>query len=203
MNQSSWFWACWAEQQKHVCKPPVYFVSAQGACQLIPVISLSTQYKQEQLYFCISNVSHWHGLIATHCTDAVPPVAYVSLHNRSLMLRIQVMPFTQHRFNTEQSVRDLGHSQLFRWRLIEPAAIHMQQRSQNLVKPAPPPYYCGNIVVLFIVLYCITIATVSRLTHPVAGTTSHTTHHTTHLSSQAASLYSLLFSCSTFPLMCT
>ena len=50
----------------------------------IPLISLSTQYKQEPLYFHISNISHWHGLIAMHCTNAVPPAAYVSLHDRSL-----------------------------------------------------------------------------------------------------------------------
>ena len=85
--------------------------------------------------------------------------------------------------------------------MIEPAAIHMQQCSQNLVKPAPPPYYCGNIVVLFIVLYCITIAAVSRLTCPVTGTTSHMTHHAMQLLSQAACLYSLLFSHSTLLLM--
>ena len=129
-----------------------------------------------------------------HCTDVVPPVAYTSLHDRLLMLHIQVMPFTQHCFNTEQSVRDLGHFQQFRRRLIEPAAIHMQWRSQNLVKPVPPPYYCDDIVVLFIVLYCITITVVSRLTCPVAGTTSHTTHRAARLLSQVASLYSLLFS---------
>ena len=138
-----------------------------------------------------------------HCTDTVPPIAYTSLHNRLLMLCVQVMPFTQHRFNTEQLVHNLGHFQQFRRRLIEPAAIHTQRCSQNLVKPAPPPYYCDDIVVLFIVLYCITITAVSCLTCPVAGTTSHMTHHTTHLSSQAASLYSLLFSCSTLLLMCT
>ena len=167
------------------------------------MISLSTQYEWEQLYFCISNISHWRGLTATHCTNVVPPVAYASLHDCLLMLRIQVMPFTQHHFNTEQSVCDLGHFQQFRWHLIEPVAIHMQQHSQNLVKPAPPPYYCDNIVVLFIVLYCITIATVSCLTCPVAGTTSHTTHCAMCLLSQAASLYSLLFSCSTLPLIHT
>ena len=167
------------------------------------MISLSTQYKQEQLYFCISNVSHQHGLIAMHCTDAVPPVAYASLHDCSLTLHIQVTPFTQRHFNTEQSVCDLGHFQQFRWCLIEPVAIHTQWRSQNLVKPAPPPYYCDNIVVLFIVLYCITIATVSCLTCPVADTTSHTTHRAMCLLSQAASLYSLLFSCSTLPSICT
>ena len=164
------------------------------------MISLSTQYEWEQLYFCIS---HRCGLIATHCTNVVPPIAYVSLHNCSLMLHIQVTPFTQHHLNTEQSVCDLGHFQQFRRHLIEPVPIHMQWCSQNLVKPAPPPYYCDNIVVLFIVLYCITIVAVSCLTCPVAGTTSHTTHRTMCLSSQVASLYSLLFSCSTLPLIRT
>ena len=138
-----------------------------------------------------------------HCTDVVPPTAYVSLCDCSLTLRVQVTPFAQCCFNTGQSVCDLGYFHLFRRRLIEPAAIHMQQCSQNLVKPAPPPYYCDDIVVLFIVLYCIRIATVSRLTHPVTGMTSHMTHHAVCLSSQAASLYSLLFSRSTLPLVCT
>ena len=145
------------------------------------MISLSTQYEREPLYFHISNVSHWRGLIATHCTDAVPPAANTSLRDHSLMLHIQVTLFTQHRFSIEQSAHDLGHFQQFRWRLIEPARIHTQQRSQNLVKPVPPPYYCGDIVVLFIVLYCITLTVVSCLTCPVAGMTSHTTHHTTWL----------------------
>ena len=86
------------------------------------------------------------------------------------------MLFAQYCFNTGQSFCDLGHFQQFRQRLIEPAAIHMQWCLQNLVKPALPPYYCGDIVVLFIVLYCIRIAVVSRLTRPVAGTTSHMTH---------------------------
>ena len=167
------------------------------------MISLSKQYEWKPLYFHISNVSHQHGLIAMHCTDAVPPTAYVSLRDCSLTLCIQVMLFTQYRFNTGQSFHDLGHFQQFRQRLIKPAAIHMQCHSQNLVKPAPPPYYCGDIVLLFIVLYCIRIAAVSRLTHPVAGMTSHTTHCATRLSSQAASLYSLLFSHSTLLLMCT
>ena len=103
--------------------------------------------------------------------DVVPPAAYVSLHDHLLMLRVQVTLFAQCHFNTGQSVCDLGHFQQFRRRLIESAAIHMQRRLQNLVKPVPPPYYCGNIVVLFIVLYCIRIAMVSRLTCPVAGTT--------------------------------
>ena len=119
------------------------------------------------------------------------------------MLRIQVMLFAQYCFNTGQSFCNLGHFQQFRQHLIEPATIHMQRHSQNLVKPALPPYYCGDIVVLFIVLYCIRIAVVSRLTRPVAGTTSHMTHRTTWLLSQAASLYSLIFSHSTLPLMCT
>ena len=138
-----------------------------------------------------------------HCTNTVPPAAYASLHDCSLMLCIQVMLFTQHRFSIEQLVCDLGHFQQFRRHLIEPAGIHMQWRSQNLVKPAPPPYYCGDIVVLFIVLYCITLTAVNCLTCAVTGTTSHTTHHTAWLSSQAACLYSLLFSCSTLLLMCT
>ena len=138
-----------------------------------------------------------------HCTNAVHPAASMSLCNHSLMLCAQVMPFTQRHFNTEQSVCNLGHFQQFRRRLIEPTAIHMQWHSQNLVKPAPPPYYCDYIVVLFIVLYCITIAMVSHLTRPVAGMTSHTTHHAAQLLSQAASLYSLLFSHSTLPLMHT
>ena len=153
--------------------------------------------------FCISNVSHWCGLITTHCTDAVPPAAYVSLRDCSLTLCVQVTPFAQWCFNTGQSVHDPGHFQQFRRCLIELAAIHTQRRSQNLVKPAPPPYYCDDIVVLFIVLYCIAITTISCLTRPVAGTTSHTTHRATQLSSHAASLYSLLFSCSTLPLMHT
>ena len=127
-----------------------------------------------------------------HCTDVVPPAAYTSLHDHSLTLHIQVTLFTQQHFNIEQSVHDLGHFQQFRQHLIEPATIHTQWHSQNLVKTAPPPYYCDNIVVLFIVLYCITIASVSHLTHPVTGMTSHTTHWATQLSSQAASLYSHL-----------
>ena len=167
------------------------------------MISLSKQYKWKPLYFCISNISHQCGLIAMHCTNMVPPTAYASLHNCLLMLCIQVMPFTQCCFSIEQLVHDLGHFQQFRWRLIEPARIHMQQHSQNLVKPVPPPYYCDDIVVLFIVLYCITIAMVSCLTYPVAGMTSHMTHCATQLSSQVASLYSLLFHCCTLPLMHT
>ena len=125
-----------------------------------------------------------------HCTDAVPPTAYESLRDHSLMLRVRVTLFAQYHFNAGQSVRNLGHFQQFRQRLIKPATIHTQWRSQNLVKPAPPLLYCGDIVVLFIVLYCITIATVSRLTHPVTGMTSHMTHHSAWLSSQVASLYS-------------
>ena len=167
------------------------------------MISLSTQYEWEPLYFHIPNVSHRRGLIATHCTDAVPTAAYVSLRDRLLMLRVQVTLFAQYRFNTGQLFHDLGHFQQFRQHLIKPAAIHTQRCSQNLVKPAPPPYYCGNIVLLFIVLYCIKIAAVSRLTHPVVGTTSHTTHCAARLLSQAASLYSLIFSRSTLPLMRT
>ena len=103
----------------------------------------------------------------------------------------------------EQSVRNLGHFQQFRQPLIEPAGIHMQWCSHNLVKPAPPPYYCGDIVVSFIVLYCITLTVVSHLTCTVAGMTSHTTHCAARLSSQVACLYSLLISHSTLPLMCT
>ena len=164
------------------------------------LISLSTQYERKPLYFHISNVSHQRGLIATHCTDVVPPTAYTSLCDRSLTLRIQVTLFAQYHFNAGQLFCNLGHFQQFRRCLIKPAAIHTQRRSQNLVKPVPPLYYCGDIAVLFIVLYCITIAAVSCLTHPVAGTTSHTTHR---LSSQVASLYSLLFSRSTLPMMRT
>ena len=167
------------------------------------MISLSTQYERKPLYFCISNVSHQCRLIAMHCTNVVPPAAYVSLHNHSLTLRIQVTPFTQCHFNIEQLVHDLGHFQQFRRCLIEPAGIHTQWRSQNLVKPVPSPYYCGNIVVLFIVLYCITLTMVSCLTHSVTGTTSHMTHRAMWLLSQVACLYSLLFSHSTLPLMCT
>ena len=48
------------------------------------VISLSTQYEQEPLYFHISNISHQCRLIAMHCTDAVPPAAYAGLRDRSL-----------------------------------------------------------------------------------------------------------------------
>ena len=167
------------------------------------VISLSTQYKRKPLYFHISNVSHRHGLIPTHCTDMVPPTAYVSLHNCLLTLCVQVTLFAQYCFNTGQSFHDLGHFQQFRQCLIELAAMHMQRHSQNLVKPTSPPYYCGDIVVLFIVLYCIRIAVISHLTCPVAGTTSHMTHCAMRLSSQVASLYSLLFSHSTLLLMRT
>ena len=138
-----------------------------------------------------------------HCTNAIPPAAHVSLHNHSLTLHLQVTPFTQRHFNIELSVHDLGHFQQFRQHSIEPAIIHMQRCSQNLVKPAPPPFYCGDIVVLIIVLYCITIAAVSCLTHPVASMTSHMTHCAMWLLSQVACLYSLLFSHSTLPLMHT
>ena len=79
----------------------------------------------------------------------------------------------------------------------------MQWHSQNLAKHAPPSFYCGDIVVLVIVLYCITIAIVSHLICPVTGTTSHTTHCTVWLLSQVACLYSLLISCGTSPLMHT
>ena len=77
----------------------------------------------------------------------------------------------------------------------------MQQCSQNLAEHTLPLFYCGNIFVLFIVLYCIMIATVSHLIHPVASTASHTTHHATWLWSQAACLYSSIISHSTSPLM--
>ena len=147
--------------------------------------------------------SHSNFAFLMFLTNAIPPAAYMSLHNCSLMLCLQITPLTQHHFNIELSVHNLGHFQQFRQCSIEPAAIHMQQHSQNLVKPVPPPFYCGNIVVLFIILYCITRAMVSHLTHPVASTTSHMTHHAAWLSSQAACLYSLLFSCSTLPLMHT
>ena len=105
---------------------------------LITLMGLSTQYEREPLYFHISNVSHWHGLIATHCTDAVPPAAYASLRDCSLTLRVQVTLFAQYHFNAGQLFRNLGHFQQFRRHLIKPATIHTQRRSQNLVKPAPP-----------------------------------------------------------------
>ena len=73
-----------------------------------------------------------------HCTDTVLPTAYASLRDRSLTLRIQVTLFAQYHFNAGQLFRNLGHFQQFRQRLIKPAAIHTQRRSQNLVKPAPP-----------------------------------------------------------------
>ena len=138
-----------------------------------------------------------------HYTDAVPPAAHMSLCNHLLTLCLQVTPFTQCCFNVGLLVHGLGHFQQFRQYLIEPATIHMQWRSQNLAKPMPPPFYCGNIVVLVIVLYCIMITVVSCLIHPVTGMTSHTTHHTMQLLSQAACLYSSLFSHSISPLMCT
>ena len=187
----------WVSSQEWWSIPTMSF---QGC---MPLISLSTQYKWKPLYFCISNISHQCGLIATHCTNTIPPAAHMSLHNCSLMLCLQVTPFTQHHFNIGLLVHDLRHFQQFRWCLIEPATVHTQQCSQNLVKPAPPPFYCGDTVVLFIVLYCITTAAVSHLIRPVAGMTSHTTHHAVWLSSQVACLYSLLFSCSTLPLMRT
>ena len=109
-----------------------------AALMPLTVISLSTQYEQEPLYFHISNISHWRGLITTHCTDAVPPAAYMSLHDRSLTLCVQVTLFAQYHFNAGQSFRNLGHFQQFRRRLIKPAAIHTQWRLQNLVKPALP-----------------------------------------------------------------
>ena len=153
--------------------------------------------------FCTSNISHQHGLITAHCTGMIPPAAHASLCDHSLMLCLQVTPFTQWHFNLGLLVCDLGHSQQFRQCLFEPATIHMQQHSQNLAKHAPPSFYCGNIVVLVIVLYCIMIATVSRLICPVTGMTSHTTHCTVWLLSQVACLYSSLISHGTSPLMCT
>ena len=107
-------------------------------CTLSMLISLSKQYEREPLYFNIPNVSHQRGLIATHCTDVVPPAAYTSLCDRSLTLRVQVTLFAQYHFNAGQSFRNLGHFQQFRRRSIKPATIHMQRRSQNLVKPVPP-----------------------------------------------------------------
>ena len=140
-------------------------------------------------------------------TDSLPHTALMwSLLQptwASMTTRLQVTLFTQHHFNIELSVCNLGHFQQFRQCLIEPATIHTQWCSQNLVKPAPPPFYCGNIVVLFIVLYCITIAVVSHLICPVTGTTSHMTHCAAQLLSHAAHLYSLLFNHSTLPLMHT
>ena len=108
-----------------------------GGCPSM-LISLLTQYEREPLYFYISNVSHWCGLIATHCTDAVPPAAYMSLHDRLLTLCVQVTLFAQYHFNARQSFRNLGHFQQFRRHLIMPATIHTQRRLQNLVKPALP-----------------------------------------------------------------
>ena len=136
-------------------------------------------------------------------TDAIPPAAHTSLHDCSLMLCLQVTLFTQQHFNLGLSVCSLGHSQQFKRRLFEPATIHMQWHSENLAKHAPPSFYCGDIVVLVIVLYCIMIATVSSLIRPVAGMTSHMTHRTVQLLSQAVCLYSLLISCGTSPLMHT
>ena len=167
------------------------------------LISLSIQYKWKPLYFCTSNISHQHGLTAMHCTDTIPPTAHASLHDCSLTIHLQVTSFTQLHFNLGLSVHGLGHSQQFRWCLFEPAAIHMQQCSQNLAKHTPPLFYCSDIVVLVIVLYCTTKAMVSRLIHPVAGTTSHMTHCTVQLLSQAACLYSLLIGFSTSLLMHT
>ena len=73
------------------------------------MISLSIQYEQKPLYFCTSNVSHQGGLITTHCTNAIPPTAHASFHNCSLMLHLQVTPFTQHHFNLGLSVHGLIH----------------------------------------------------------------------------------------------
>ena len=125
---------------------------------LSAMISLSIQYEWKPLYFCMTNVSYQCRLIAMHCTDMIPPTAHVSLCDHSLTLCIQVTPFTQQHFNLGLSVHSLGHSQQFRWHLFEPAAIHMQRHSQNLAENVPPSFYCGNIFVLIIVLYCITIS---------------------------------------------
>ena len=138
-----------------------------------------------------------------HCTDMIPPTAHASLCNHSLMLHLQVMPFTQQHFNLGLLVCGLDHYQQFRQHLFEPAAIHTQQCSQNLAENTLPSFYCDDIFVLIIVLYCITIATVSHLIHPVTGTTSHKIHHAMWLSSQVACLYSSLISHSTSLLMCT
>ena len=138
-----------------------------------------------------------------HCTNTILPTAHMNLHDCSLTLHLQVALFTQWHFNLGLSVCGLGHSQQFRRCFFDPATIHMQQCSQNLAKHAPPSFYCGDIVVLVIVLYCIMIATESCLIHPVAGMTSHMTHHTMRLSSQVACLYSSLISHSTSPLMHT
>ena len=194
----------WLQDPTNSRRPCSWVLWSAMTWSMKALISLSTQYEWEPLYFHISNVSHQRGLITMHCTNAVPPTAYVSLCDCLLKhFAYKSHYFAQYRFNTGQLFCDLGHFQQFRWCLIEPATIHTQRHSQNLVKPAPPPYYCGDIVVLFIVLYCIRIAAVNRLTCPIAGTTSHTTHHTAQLPNQAASLYSLLFSHSTLPLMRT
>ena len=169
----------------------------------ITLTSLSIQYKQKPLYFCTSNISHQCGLITTHCTDAIPPAAHMSLCDHSLMLWLQVTLFTQQHFNLGLSVLSLGYSQQFRWCLFEPAAIHRQQHSQNLAENALPSSYYGDISVLIIVLYCIMIATVGHLICPVTGMASHATHCTAQLLSQVACLYSSLFSHSTSPLMRT
>ena len=138
-----------------------------------------------------------------HYTDMVPPTAHVSLHDCLLMLHLQVTLFTQCHFNKELLVCSPGHFQQFRQCLIEPATIHTQWCSQNLAKLTPPPFYCGNIVVLVIVLYCIMIVVVSCLICLVTGTTSHMTLRMAQLLGQVACLYSSLFSHSTSLLMCT
>ena len=168
-----WLCSCLLGGEQHAAKPSLISGSWWWT-----MISLSIQYEQKPLYFCTSNVSHWCGLTTTHCTNVIPPAAHVSLCNCSLMLHLQVTLFTQQHFNLGLLVCGLGHFQQFRQCLFEPATIHMQWCSQNLAKHVPPSFYCGNIVVLVIVLYCITIAAVSHLICPVAGMTSYTTHCT-------------------------
>ena len=85
----------------------VYMLPPAGL--LKPVISLSIQYKQNPIYFCTSNVSHWRRLITVHCTNMVPSTAHMSLHNHSLTLHLQVTLFTQWHFNLRILVHDPGH----------------------------------------------------------------------------------------------
>ena len=140
-----WHWhttcfTSWTQPENTPPIPQLYhqLLHCTSCPRCLLLISLSKQYKREPLYFHIPNISHRCGLIATHCTDAVPPAAYVSLRDRSLMLHVQVTLFAQYYFNAGQSFRNLGHFQQFRQCLIKPATIHVQRRSQNLVKPAPP-----------------------------------------------------------------
>ena len=79
----------------------------------------------------------------------------------------------------------------------------MQQHSQNWAEYALPSFYCDDIFVLLIILYCITTATVSCLICSVTGITSHMTHCAAWLLSQSACSYSLLISHSTSLLMHT